>query len=75
VHVVSFFPQKTHFGPFKTVFASKRGFIKLKSFSTATVIFTRFKRVPTEWKKNLDGLISRIYREQKTSIPKESTFQ
>jgi hypothetical protein len=53
--------------------------VRLKNSFTAKETVTRLKRQPTEKEKifayysSNKGLISRIYRELKTSTPKEST--
>jgi hypothetical protein len=53
--------------------------IKLKSFCTAKESVIRLKRQPTEWEKIFSsyssdkGITSRIYRELRNSVSKEST--
>jgi hypothetical protein len=55
------------------------GLHQTKELCTTKEAVTRLKRLPTEWEKIFasyssdEGLISRIYRELKSSASKEST--
>jgi hypothetical protein len=53
----------------------KWDYMKLKSFCTTKEIVSKMKTLPTEWEKIFTGytsdkgLITRIYRAQKTKLP------
>jgi hypothetical protein len=69
-------PQYNSSSPETKVKDHKWDYMKLKSFCTTKEMGSKWKRPPTDWEKIFasytsdKGLITRIYRELKTNLPK-----